>query len=209
MGFPCRSNSCGKQFSTKFNCNKHERIKRHFHGDERLVRKIPFNDATRVYMCPTINCRTSSKYKHNIIKHLKYSCQVNSNKKVADNNKIYSICHKHFLKRSNRDCHMKTVYQKDSENIWMMTSTLMKNCQVSFIMSPIKVKFPRWRLNQKYQYSSSLQNQVSFLLFLHLNLLTYVPPHLPAWLPTRLLSLPLPHLPPYLRTRLLSRPSPY
>ena len=32
-----------KQFSTKFNCNKHERIKRHFHRDAGPVREIPFN----------------------------------------------------------------------------------------------------------------------------------------------------------------------
>ena len=39
-----------KQFSTKFNRNKHERIKGHFHRDARPVREIPFNDATKVYM---------------------------------------------------------------------------------------------------------------------------------------------------------------
>ena len=32
-----------KQFSTKFNCNKHERIKRHFHRDAGPVREIPLN----------------------------------------------------------------------------------------------------------------------------------------------------------------------
>ena len=49
------------------------------------------------------------------IKHLKSCYQVNSNKKVADNNKICSICHKYFLQKSNRDCHRKTVHQDDSE----------------------------------------------------------------------------------------------
>ena len=36
-----------KQFSTKFNRNKLERIKGHFHRDVRPVREIPFNDATK------------------------------------------------------------------------------------------------------------------------------------------------------------------
>ena len=67
------------------------------------------------YMCPTVNCRTSSKYKHNITKHPKSCYQVNSNKKVADSNKICSICHKRFLKKSNRDRNMKTVHQNDSD----------------------------------------------------------------------------------------------
>ena len=92
-----------------------ERIKGYFHGDARPVREIPFNDATKVYRCPAVNCRTSSKYKHNILKHLKSCYQVNSNKKVADNNKTCSISHKHFLKKSNRDRHMKTVHQNDSK----------------------------------------------------------------------------------------------
>ena len=85
----------------------------------------------------------------------------------------------------------------------MMTSTLMKNCQVWFIMSPIKVKFPPLRLNQKYQYPFNLQDQVSFVLFPHLNLATYLLLHVPAFLPTRLLPLLLPYLLASLPTRLL------
>ena len=39
-----------KQFSTKFNRNKNERIKGHFHRNARPVWEIPFNDATKVCM---------------------------------------------------------------------------------------------------------------------------------------------------------------
>ena len=39
-----------KQFSSKFNHDKHERIKGYFHRDARPVREIPFNDATKIYM---------------------------------------------------------------------------------------------------------------------------------------------------------------
>ena len=59
MGFPCHNKTCGKLFSTKFNRNKHEQIKGNFHGDVRSVREIPLSDATKVYMCHTVNCRTS------------------------------------------------------------------------------------------------------------------------------------------------------
>ena len=79
-----------------------------------ILREISFNDATKVYICPTIDCRPSSEYERNIIKHLKSYYQVNSNKKVAGYNKTCSIYHKHFLKKSNRDRHMKTVHQNDS-----------------------------------------------------------------------------------------------
>ena len=125
MWYPC----CGEQFSTKFNRNKYERIKGYFHGDARPVREISFNDATKVYItrdlfqwcykginiCPTVDSRASSEYEHNIIKHLKSCYQVNSNKKVAGYNKTCSIYHKYFLKKSNRDRHMKTVHQNDSQ----------------------------------------------------------------------------------------------
>ena len=39
-----------KQFSSKFNRDKHERIKWHFHRVARSVLEIPFNDPTKVYM---------------------------------------------------------------------------------------------------------------------------------------------------------------
>ena len=81
MGFLCRNESYGKQFSTKFNRNRHERIKGLFHGDVRPVREIPFNDATKVYMYPTANCRTSSKCKHNIIKHMKPCYKLTATRK--------------------------------------------------------------------------------------------------------------------------------
>ena len=125
MWYPC----CGEQFSTKFNRNKYERIKGYFHGHARPVREISFNDPTKVYItrdlfqwcykginiCPTVDSRASSEYEHNIIKHLKSCYQVNSNKKVAGYNKTCSIYHKYFLKKSNRDRHMKTVHQNDSQ----------------------------------------------------------------------------------------------
>ena len=125
MWYPC----CGEQFSTKFNRNKYERIKGYFHGHARPVREISFNDPTKVYItrdlfqwcykginiCPTVDSRASSEYEHNIIKHLKSCYQVNSNKKVAGYNKTCSIYHNYFLKKSNRDRHMKTVHQNDSQ----------------------------------------------------------------------------------------------
>ena len=109
MGFSCRNESCGRRFSSKFNRNKHERIKCHFHGDAKPVQEILFSDAAKVYTSPTVNCRTSWKYKHNIINLLKSCYQVNSSKEVTDIDKICSICHKHFLKKSNSDFHKKTV----------------------------------------------------------------------------------------------------
>ena len=118
MKFLCRNNDCGKSFSTKFNRNKHERTSGHFHEEaERSVRVIPFDESKNLYVCPTVDCKTSSKYKHNIIKHLKLCYRVNNDKKFTTDNKICTICDKHFVKKSNRDRHMKTVHNNDIDNV--------------------------------------------------------------------------------------------
>ena len=57
--------------------------------------------------CPTTDCVTTSKYKYNIIKHLKSCRKVNKNKKGANENKICSFCSKVFTKKYNRDRHVK------------------------------------------------------------------------------------------------------
>ena len=113
MPFPCRSENSQKQFSTKFNRNKHKRIKKHYQADERSTHNIPSDEQTKSYSCTTTNCTTTSRYKHNI-KHLKSSYSVNKNKKAASENKIFSICNKSFLKKSNRDRHLNTVHAHDS-----------------------------------------------------------------------------------------------
>ena len=91
MSFPCRNDSCKKQFSTKFNRNKHERIKGHYQKAVRSARDIPHYGATKLYSCPTANCTATSKYNHNIIIHLNSCYTVNKNKKSAIENKIRSI----------------------------------------------------------------------------------------------------------------------
>ena len=115
MTFPCWSENCKKQFSTKFNRNKHERIKKHYQADERLTHNISYNEQTKSCSCPTTNCTATSRYKHNIIKHLKSCYIVNKNKKAASEDKICSICSKSFLKKSNRDRHINTVHARDSD----------------------------------------------------------------------------------------------
>ena len=115
MPFPCRSENCKKQFSTKFNRNKHEQIKRHYKADERSTHNIPYDEQTKLYSCPTTNCTTTSRFKHDIRKHLKSCYGVNKNKKAASENKICSIYNNSFLKKSNRDRHINTVQAHDSD----------------------------------------------------------------------------------------------
>ena len=210
--------SCGiEQFSTKFNRNKYERIKGHFHGDARPVREISFNDATKVYICPTVDCRASSEYEHNIIKHLKSCYQVNSNKKVAGYNKTCSIYHKYFLKKSNRDRHMKTVHQNDSQ-----IADLEEKGQHLNDDEYLDEELPSMvynAANQSQVSSMEIESEVS-ISFQHSESSIISPfpilepsnlplPHVPACLTTCLLPLLLPHLPTYLLNRLLSLSLPH
>ena len=100
MAFPCRNENCDKEFSTKFNRNKHERIKRYAPENVSSLGEILSDDSSRLFKCPTIHWTTTSKYKHNIIKHLKSCYIVNKNKKAAGDNRICSICNKVFAKKN-------------------------------------------------------------------------------------------------------------
>ena len=80
MPFPCRRESCKKQFSTKFNRNRHEWIKKHYQADEGSIHNIPYDEQTKLYSCLTTNY-TTSRYEQNIIKHLTLCYSVNKKAK--------------------------------------------------------------------------------------------------------------------------------
>ena len=100
MHFICCNQTCQMQFSSKFNTNKHERIKGHFEESKSATRKIPHDPSKNLYSCPTIGCKTTSKYKQNIFELLKSCSQVNVNRAAAKENKTCGICNKTFAKKS-------------------------------------------------------------------------------------------------------------
>ena len=110
MRFVCRGPDCKKDFSTKFNRNKHEKVKKHYQQDSKISYEVPYDAKNEVFYCPSIGCNTTSRYKHNIQKHLKTCYIVNQNKKDNADNKICHICNKQFTKKSNRDRHVKNVH---------------------------------------------------------------------------------------------------
>ena len=108
MGFPCRDEKCKKSFSTRFNRNKHEKLKGH--AAVTSDRKIPMDETTGLFKCPTINCTTTSKYNYNIVKHLKKCHKARKNKKDPNKKKVCSYCNKEFTKKSNRDRHVNNLH---------------------------------------------------------------------------------------------------
>ena len=97
MAFVCCDESCKISFSTRINGKKHEKLKGH--APETSNREIPRDEKSGLFKCLTTDCATTSKYKYNIIKHLKSSRKVNKNKKGANKNKICTFYSKVFTKK--------------------------------------------------------------------------------------------------------------
>ena len=109
MVFPCRNETCSKQFSAKFNRNKHERIKGHFQ-EKKGSHKIPFDETKQLNTCQL----RIAQLRQNInatSENIKSCNVVNNNKKAAHDNKTCNICNKTFLKKSNRDHLIKNVHE--------------------------------------------------------------------------------------------------
>ena len=90
MVYPCRNKDCARGFSTVFNRNKHEKLKRHSLQKKNNV--IKFNKELSLFICPTTGCSTTFKYKNNIVKHLKSCFAINQQRNSVTDNKICPVC---------------------------------------------------------------------------------------------------------------------
>ena len=90
MVFPCCNEDCKKSFSTKSNRNKHEKLKEH--GPTVTKTRIPFDETSKLYAYPTEDCNVQSKYKSNVLKHLKLYDSIRKKRKSIVNNKICPFC---------------------------------------------------------------------------------------------------------------------
>ena len=110
MVFTCREENCKKSSSTKSNQNKHERLKAHrLQMDNK--NEIPFFDD--VFHCPTNGGVTKSKYKHNIVKHLKMCTDLKMKRNTVANNKVCPVCSRVFAQKSNRNRHVNIVHRQN------------------------------------------------------------------------------------------------
>lgn len=114
MPFQCRDENCTKTFSTTYNRNKHERSK----GHSPQIHQRNIVCIENIYHCPTEGCTVTSKYKANIMKHLKGCVEM---KQKRENNKTCPHCQKVFAQKSNRDRHVKTVH---NDGIMEQSSTI-------------------------------------------------------------------------------------
>ena len=75
--------------------------------------RIPFDQTSKLYVCPTEDCNIQSKYKSNVLKHLKSCDLIRKKRKSIANNKICPFCSKVFTQKSNRDRHVEAVHHND------------------------------------------------------------------------------------------------
>ena len=88
MGVKCRSRNCDKEFKTTSNRNRHEKEVGHGPSDNNNASKIRYSDEKQAYECPSEKCDVTSKYKKNIVKHLRNGCKaIRERKKKYQNNK--------------------------------------------------------------------------------------------------------------------------
>ena len=118
MVFTCGEENCKKSFTTKSNRNTHERLKNHRpQTDDK--NEIPFFDD--VFHYPANGCVTKSKYKHDIVKHLKIWTDLKIKRNTVANNK-YVLSAAKFLLRNQIATDTSTL---STAKIWQMILHLM------------------------------------------------------------------------------------
>ena len=133
MVYFCLGKECGKSFSTTFNRNKHEKAKGHWSEKKNTV--IEFNKESRLFVCPTAGCSTTSQYRSNIVKHLKSCYDLNIQQKVPASNKICPVCTKEFAKKSNRERHLKQCHSDpDDDDVAMLDVALGDENELSTLV---------------------------------------------------------------------------
>ena len=123
--FQCRYPRCGKSFSVKSNCPRHE-LNECFPGHQKeefpLQRKrravTPFFDNNlRVCYCPRAECKMSSGKKSNVQQHIENNCLSKMQQRDKINkNKVCTICNMTFTQKLNRDRHVPKLHKDEIGN---------------------------------------------------------------------------------------------
>ena len=112
--FKCREVTCAKTFTFRQNRHKHEKKFNHMPVKRRLSTLFPlYNADSKTYHCPKSGCKSSSKYKRSITRHIKEGCTLNR-KAMVKNNRTCEFCGMTFERKSNCDRHVKTIHANDT-----------------------------------------------------------------------------------------------
>ena len=102
--FTCREKTCSK--IDRSNRDKHE--KRFNHKMAKLrCKQLFLDEKENIYHCATPGCSMNSKFKGNIVRHMKDSAQQQLRNEQKADNIVCHYCGKTFVQKSNRDCHVR------------------------------------------------------------------------------------------------------
>ena len=137
MACPCCDKNCKKSFSTKYNRNKQE--KRKGHGPQ-LQGKLEILSIGNLYYCPTNGCIVKSKYKANIVKHLKLCVKIKEKWNTHAKNKSCPVCQKVLPQKWNHDRHMQNAHQSLEDDIVDIDGMLNNNLPSMVLADDVPTK---------------------------------------------------------------------
>ena len=125
--FKCREVTCSKTFTLIQNRSKHEKKFKHAPVTRRSSTSFPqYNPDTKRYHCPMSGCKSKSKYKRSITRHIKEGCTL-IRKETVKNNRTCNYCGMTFVRTSNRDRHVKTEHSNTLIPISAMDASPQEN----------------------------------------------------------------------------------
>ena len=108
--FTCRKKMCSKIFTDRSNRDRHEQRLNHKVAKRRCKQPL-FDEKEKKYHCVTRGCSKNSKFKDNIVRHMKDCVQKQLRKEQKAGIKVCQYCGKTFVQKSNRDHHVRNQHE--------------------------------------------------------------------------------------------------
>ena len=125
--FKCREVTCSKTFTLIQNRSKHEKKFKHAPVTRRLSTSLPqYNPDTKRYHCLMSGCKSNPKHKRSVTRHIKEGCSL-IRKETVKNNRTCNYCGMKFVRKSNRDRHVKTKHSNTLIPISSMDASPQEN----------------------------------------------------------------------------------
>ena len=119
--FKCREVTCSKTLVSMKKKFKHAPVTR------RSSTSLPqYNPDTKRYHCSMSGCKSNSKYKRSITRHIKEGCTL-IRKETVKNNRTCNYCGMAFVRKSNGDRHVKTKHSNALIPISSMDASPQEN----------------------------------------------------------------------------------
>ena len=125
--FKCREVTSSKTFTLMQNRIKHEKTFKHAPMTRRSSTSLSqYNPETIRYHFPMSGCKSNSKYKRSITRHIKEGCTL-IRKETVKNNRTCNYCGMAFVRKSNGDRHVKTKHSNALIPISSMDASPQEN----------------------------------------------------------------------------------